>query len=80
MVDLLITSGICRYAEFRNIANIYTYDVNNKCIISVPCSRSDVFSSSELSMVEKRLLMKTLSLCADYEKSPEAYEGTQIST
>ena len=41
----------------------------------VPCSRSDVFSSKSVSMMEKRKMMKFLTFCSEFEKYPEEYEG-----
>ncbi|RMC20936.1 hypothetical protein DUI87_01789 [Hirundo rustica rustica] len=41
----------------------------------VPCSRADVFNSRQLTMVEKRMLMKFLTFCLDYEQHPEEYQG-----
>ena len=41
----------------------------------VPCSRSDVFSSKSVSMLEKRKMMKFLTFCSEFEKHPEEYEG-----
>lgn len=32
---------------------------------TVPCSRSDVFSSDRVSVIEKRMLMKLLTTCID---------------
>lgn len=75
MVDLLIKSGICRYAEFKNISGIYMYDDIENNLVLVPCSRSDVFNSKEITMIEKRLLMKILSMCMAYEKNPQEMKG-----
>ena len=75
---MLISSGICRYAEFKNVSSIYTYDVAEKRLVPVPCSRADVFSSKEISMVEKRLLMKALSCCSEFEQKPEVFQGIYI--
>lgn len=72
MVELLISSGICRYAEFRAVTKVCTYDRTEGRVIPVPCSRGDVFSSDHLSLLEKRVLMKTLALCVEFDKSPEA--------
>ena len=41
----------------------------------MPCSRSDVFSSKQVSMIEKRMLMKLLSFCINYENDTEQYVG-----
>ena len=43
--------------------------------IQVPCSRADVFSSKDVSMIEKRKMMKFLTFCVDYEKHEEDYKG-----
>ena len=54
--------------------------INNTmlCLLQVPCSRSDVFNSKQVSMIEKRMMMKFLTFAMDYEKHPEEYEGTRI--
>lgn len=41
----------------------------------VPCSRADVFNSKQLTMVEKRMLMKFLTFCMEYEDHPDEYKG-----
>ncbi|KAH8402251.1 hypothetical protein KR009_010866 [Drosophila setifemur] len=71
LVQLLIKSNICRYAEFRAVDNVCMR--HNGEIVSVPCSRSDVFNTKSLTIVEKRLLMKFLTACNDYgeDKSNE---------
>ncbi|CAD7011324.1 rab proteins geranylgeranyltransferase component A [Ceratitis capitata] len=61
LVQLLVSSNICRYAEFRAVDRVCTKFQNQ--IINVPCSRSDVFNTKDLNIVEKRLLMKFLSQC-----------------
>lgn len=47
-----------------------------KNTLQVPCSRADVFNSRQLTMVEKRMLMKFLTFCLDYEQHPEEYQGS----
>ncbi|KAH8316671.1 hypothetical protein KR067_012864 [Drosophila pandora] len=64
LVQLLIKSNICRYAEFRAVDHVCMR--HNEEIVSVPCSRSDVFNTKSLTIVEKRLLMKFLTACNDY--------------
>ena len=48
-------------------------------IFKVPCSRADVFTSSIVSMLEKRKLMKVLTFCAEYEKHETEYQGKLIA-
>ncbi|KAJ8405803.1 hypothetical protein AAFF_G00312400 [Aldrovandia affinis] len=71
LVNLLIKSNVSRYAEFKNISRILTY--RNGKVEQVPCSRADVFGSKQLTVVEKRMLMKFLTFCLDYEQHPEEY-------
>lgn len=61
MVELLISSNISRYAEFRACDRVAT--VLDSTIKTVPCSRSDVFTNKDVNVVEKRLLMKLLNAC-----------------
>lgn len=59
LVELLISSNIARYAEFRCVSRVMTW-LDDKPV-PVPCSRADVFSTSDVNIVEKRMLMKLLT-------------------
>ncbi|KAK2827450.1 hypothetical protein Q7C36_018376 [Tachysurus vachellii] len=72
LVDLLIKSNVSRYAEFKNVSCILTY--HNGKVEQVPCSRADVFGSKQLTVVEKRMLMKFLTFCLDFEQHPEQFQ------
>ncbi|CAM4671032.1 unnamed protein product [Leuciscus chuanchicus] len=72
LVDLLIKSNVSRYAEFKNISRILT--CRNGKVEQVPCSRADVFASKQLTVVEKRMLMKFLTFCLDFEQHPEEFQ------
>ncbi|KAK1128689.1 rab proteins geranylgeranyltransferase component A 2-like [Acipenser oxyrinchus oxyrinchus] len=76
LVDLLIKSNVSRYAEFKNATRILTYQ--NGKVEQVPCSRADVFASKQLTVVEKRMLMKFLTFCMDYQQHPEEYLGITV--
>ncbi|XP_008271215.2 rab proteins geranylgeranyltransferase component A 1 [Oryctolagus cuniculus] len=73
LIDLLIKSNVSRYAEFKNITRILAFREGR--VEQVPCSRADVFNSKQLSMVEKRMLMKFLTFCMEYEEHPDEYKG-----
>ncbi|XP_053702914.1 rab proteins geranylgeranyltransferase component A 1 [Synchiropus splendidus] len=73
LVDLLIKSNVSRYAEFKNVTRILTY--RNGSVEQVPCSRADVFASRQLSMVEKRKLMRFLTSCMEESEEQQAYNG-----
>ncbi|XP_004439638.1 PREDICTED: rab proteins geranylgeranyltransferase component A 2 [Ceratotherium simum simum] len=73
LIDLLIKSNVSRYAEFKNVTRILTFREGK--VEQVPCSRADVFNSKALTMVEKRMLMKFLTFCVDYEQHPDEYQA-----
>ncbi|XP_020848585.1 rab proteins geranylgeranyltransferase component A 1-like [Phascolarctos cinereus] len=78
LIDLLIKSNVSRYAEFKNVTRILGYQEGS--VLQVPCSRTDVFNSKKLTMVEKRMLMKFLTFCLDYEQHPDEYKAYEEST
>uniref|UniRef100_A0A452RSB6 Rab proteins geranylgeranyltransferase component A n=1 Tax=Ursus americanus TaxID=9643 RepID=A0A452RSB6_URSAM len=53
---------------------------NIDLVSKVPCSRADVFNSKQLTMVEKRMLMKFLTFCMEYEKHPDEYKAYEEIT
>ncbi|XP_068187818.1 rab proteins geranylgeranyltransferase component A 1 [Antennarius striatus] len=73
LVDLLIKSNVSRYAEFKNVTRILTF--RHGKVEQVPCSRADVFASRQLSMVEKRKLMRFLTSCVEETEDQQAYSG-----
>ncbi|XP_055980075.1 rab proteins geranylgeranyltransferase component A 1 [Sorex fumeus] len=78
LIDLLIKSNVSRYAEFKNITRILAFREGR--VEQVPCSRADVFNSKQLSMVEKRMLMKFLTFCMEYEEHPDEYQAYEKMT
>ncbi|XP_068013765.1 rab proteins geranylgeranyltransferase component A 1 isoform X2 [Melanerpes formicivorus] len=78
LIDLLIKSNVSRYAEFQNATRILAFREGR--VERVPCSRADVFNSKQLTMVEKRMLMKFLTFCLEYEQHPDEYQDYESST
>ncbi|XP_046723538.1 rab proteins geranylgeranyltransferase component A 1 isoform X3 [Silurus meridionalis] len=78
LVDLLIKSNVSRYTEFKNVGCILT--CHNGKVEQVPCSRADVFGSKQLTVVEKRMLMKFLTFCLEFEQHQEELQDcTEMS-
>lgn len=77
LVELLISSNISRYAEFRAVDHVLTSF--ESVLKIVPSSRSDVFNSKELTVVEKRLLMKLLSKCLALEEASDEWKSNETS-
>lgn len=73
LVELLISSNIARYAEFRSVTRVLTWLDGH--LQPVPCSRADVFATHHVTVVEKRMLMKLLTVCMEYESSSKEFEG-----
>jgi RAB protein geranylgeranyltransferase component A len=72
-VELLISSNIARYTEFRNVSRVVTW--HDGALTPVPCSRADVFSTQNITVVEKRMLMGLLTECTEYETNPDKLKG-----
>nr|CAD7395283.1 unnamed protein product [Timema cristinae] len=73
LVELLISSNIARYAEFRSVTRVLTWLEDR--LELVPCSRADVFSTHHISVVEKRMLMKLMATCVEPGSSDKEFEG-----
>lgn len=78
LVELLISSNISRYAEFRAVDHVLT--MINDVIKVVPSSRSDVFNSKELNVIEKRMLMKLLSKCIELVEDSDEWKAASQET
>ena len=72
LVNAIIKANISHYSEFQIVNRILT--CKDSEIIEVPCNRSDIFSSTFLSMIEKRTLMKFLTLCVEFNTDEPADE------
>lgn len=75
LVQTIIKANIAHYAEFKVVNRILM--CTDKEIIEVPCNRADVFSSSFLSMIEKRMLMKFLTLCVEFDADSEEIQSVK---
>lgn len=68
MVELLISSNVTRYHDFKN--NIRILSKVNDEIHILPCKRSDVFNSNLFhDLLDKRRLMKFIESSVEYEDS-----------
>ncbi|GJQ12222.1 hypothetical protein GpartN1_g4013.t1 [Galdieria partita] len=73
-VNMLVHSQAASYLEFRGVDEILWLDESGEPQ-KVPTSRNDIFRSTLLTPVEKRIFMKFLKTCAAYEQSLVQYEG-----
>lgn len=74
MVDLMISSGVSNYLEFKTFEGLYFWLEEEKTrgdaaagkIWKVPCSKGDVFNTTMIGALEKRALMKFHQFVADW--------------
>lgn len=70
-ISSLISSGVSKYSGFRLIDTVSVYDSSGR-VNNVPGSKEDIFKSKEISLIEKRRLMRFLTFSAgDFEGTPE---------
>ncbi|KAF9401614.1 hypothetical protein BGZ94_005165, partial [Podila epigama] len=74
LTNLLISSGIGKYLEFKLLERTAVYEALTDKVEMMPTSKEDVFVSKALSLKEKRLLMKFLQFAVDYENQKEIWE------
>ncbi|KAF8978173.1 hypothetical protein BGZ46_006754 [Entomortierella lignicola] len=74
LTNLLISSGIGKYLEFKLLERTAVYEALTDKVEMMPTSKEDVFVSKALSLKEKRLLMKFLQFAVDYENQKEVWE------
>ncbi|TFK29318.1 rab escort protein [Coprinopsis marcescibilis] len=71
LISSLIASGVSKYSGFKLLSSVNIYSSNGK-IQSVPGSKEDVFHNKEISLIEKRRLMRFLTFAAgDFEEKVE---------
>lgn len=68
--DLIVDSGLHRYAEFISVQGSYLFVEG--ALQRVPCSKGEVFKDKFIGMKEKRVLMKFMQTVLSYEPPTEA--------
>jgi len=82
VIELLIQSNVSRYLEFKCINRLMTclLPPQQNLIEPIPLSRSDIFTTNTISLVEKRRLMKFLEFVLNSETEQEhGTEGVGLS-
>ena len=76
LVDLIVESGLHRYAEFISVQGSYLFVEGG--LQRVPCSKGEVFKDKFIGMKEKRLLMKFMQTVLSYD--PGTAQGSKVQT
>lgn len=74
-IELLISSDVSKYSEFKLVDRILAQSKQNKSHLErMPTSRSEVFKTTQMSMIEKRLMMKFVQECTNAASFDELIE------
>ena len=76
-VDALVESNVSKYLEFKSLDS--TVCLGDDGPVKVPCSKSEVFRSKSLGMIEKRQLMKFLQFCNDRRVKSEGKSVDRVN-
>ena len=63
MVEVLRSSGVANYIEFKPIAACLCGAAESAALQRVPCGKADIFQSKEIPLLQKRQLMKFMTAC-----------------
>lgn len=78
MAKLLSSSNVCRYLSFTSRFQVLACLPGTDELVTVPCTRQDVFNDRLTSLIEKRVMMRLISTCIEHLQNPERgenYEG-----
>ncbi|RDB15492.1 Rab proteins geranylgeranyltransferase component A [Hypsizygus marmoreus] len=76
IISSLVSSGVAKYGGFRLLERVGVYDPSG-VVTNVPRTKEDVFKSKDISLVDKRRLMRFLMFAVgDFEDKKEL-EGAQ---
>lgn len=78
-MDSLVASGVSRYSGFKLLESIAVFDQPSK-VKPVPTSKEDVFKNKELSLVDKRRLMRFLLFAAGEFEGSNELAGQETQT
>ncbi|KAJ7229209.1 GDP dissociation inhibitor-domain-containing protein [Mycena pura] len=71
LIEALVASGVAKYGGFRLVERVFVYDPSGTAK-PVPGSKEDVFKNKDISLIEKRRLMRFLQFAAgDFENKTE---------
>lgn len=78
LIDAIIRSGVSRYGRFKLLDAAFTYDASRTSAVQqVPGSKEDIFRARDISLIDKRKLMRFLQFASgDFENKPE-FQGSE---
>jgi RAB protein geranylgeranyltransferase component A len=74
LISSLVSSGVAKYNGFKLLESVSIYDSPGK-VKSVPGSKEDIFKNKQISLIEKRRLMRFLTFAAGEFEDQKELEG-----
>ncbi|WFD41865.1 hypothetical protein MPSI1_000501 [Malassezia psittaci] len=65
MIEALIRSNVASYSTFRLLDRVAVYEAESHRLERVPASKSDIFKSKQISLADKRRLMRFLQIAME---------------
>lgn len=81
LVEMILSSNISSYLEFQGIEDVYFADMKDKetlAITRTPFSKKEIFSSTDLNLVEKRQIMRLYSGIRDILEISKIEENVDL--
>ncbi|PPQ70130.1 hypothetical protein CVT24_003877 [Panaeolus cyanescens] len=76
MISSLVASGVAKYSGFRLLDCLTIYNKTGS-IANVPSSKEDIFKSKEISLLDKRRLMRFLTFASGEFEGKQELEGKE---
>ncbi|WFC97776.1 hypothetical protein MYAM1_000495 [Malassezia yamatoensis] len=64
-IEALVRSNVASYATFRLLDRVAVYEAESHRLQSVPASKSDIFRNKQISLADKRRLMRFLQIALE---------------
>ncbi|KAJ7185918.1 FAD/NAD(P)-binding domain-containing protein [Mycena filopes] len=74
LIDALVGSGVSRYGGFRLVERVCVYEASGT-VKPVPGSKEDIFKNKDISLLDKRRLMRFLMFAAGAFEDAKEIEG-----
>lgn len=78
IVDVLIESGVARYLEFQGLKSARVLTATG--LVSVPLTKSEIFQDPQLTLAEKRMLMKFITSMSPFVGSLAFQSAAQLGS
>ncbi|KII96080.1 hypothetical protein PLICRDRAFT_35041 [Plicaturopsis crispa FD-325 SS-3] len=76
-ISCLVSSGVARYGGFRLLERVAVYDRAGDTLKTVPSSKEDVFKNKDITLLDKRRIMRFLMFAVSEFEGRQELEGKE---